>query len=75
METRWALVDGVTLELPADCTVYELRDALYKPDDAVLVAVTGDLVSIVHDEPTTFGVSRRLCGNVLLPAAGGARPK
>jgi len=23
---------------------------LYKPDDAVLVAVTGDLVSIVHDE-------------------------
>ncbi|PGF17502.1 hypothetical protein CP556_16265 [Natrinema sp. CBA1119] len=50
METRWALVDGVTLELPADCTVYELRDALYKPDDAVLVAVTGDLVSIVHDE-------------------------
>jgi len=28
METRWALVDGVTLELPADCTVYELRDAV-----------------------------------------------
>lgn len=50
METRWATVDGVTLELPADCTVSELRDALYKPDDADLVAVTGDLVSVVHDE-------------------------
>ncbi|WP_222918790.1 hypothetical protein [Natrinema sp. SYSU A 869] len=50
METRWATVDGVTLELPADSTVSELRDALYKPDDAALVAVTGDLVSVVHDE-------------------------
>ncbi|ELY85833.1 hypothetical protein [Natrinema altunense] len=50
METRWATVDGVTLELPTDSTVNELRDALYKPDDAVLVAVTGDLVSVVHDE-------------------------
>ncbi|QLG47970.1 hypothetical protein [Natrinema halophilum] len=50
METRWATVDGVTLELPADCTVCELRDALYKPDDSVLIAVTGDLVSVVHDE-------------------------
>lgn len=50
METRWATVDNVTLELPADCTVCELRDALYKPDDAVLIGVTGDLVSIVHDE-------------------------
>ncbi|SEV85778.1 hypothetical protein [Natrinema salifodinae] len=50
METRWATVDGVTLELPDECTVSELRDALYKPDDAVLVAVTGDLVSVVHDE-------------------------
>ncbi|WP_408958405.1 hypothetical protein [Natrinema sp. 74] len=50
METRWATVDGVTLELPADCTVCELRDALYKPDDAALIAVTGDLVSVVHDE-------------------------
>ncbi|WP_254764451.1 hypothetical protein [Natrinema marinum] len=50
METRWATVDGVTLELPADCTACELRDALYKPDDAVLIGVTGDLVSIVHDE-------------------------
>lgn len=50
METRWALVDGVSLELPVDCTVCELRDALYKPDDAVLIGVTGDLVSIVHDE-------------------------
>ncbi|WP_455449527.1 hypothetical protein [Natrinema thermotolerans] len=50
METRWATVDGVTLELPDDSTVSELRDALYKPDDAVLIAVTGDLVSVVHDE-------------------------
>lgn len=50
METRWATVDGVTLELPAESTVSELRDALYKPDDAVLVGVTGDLVSVVHDE-------------------------
>ncbi|WP_254530616.1 hypothetical protein [Natrinema gelatinilyticum] len=50
METRWATVDGVTLELPTDCTVTELRDALYKPDDSVLIAVTGDLVSVVHDE-------------------------
>ena len=50
METRWATVDGVTLERPADCTVGELRAALSKPDDAVLVAVTGDLVSVVHDE-------------------------
>ncbi|MBZ6493328.1 hypothetical protein [Natrinema longum] len=50
METRWATVDGVTLELPTDSTVHELRDALYKPDDAVLIAVTGDLVSVVHDE-------------------------
>ncbi len=50
METRWATVDGVTLELPDDCTAGELRDALYKPDDAALIAVTGDLVSVVHDE-------------------------
>lgn len=50
METRWATVDGVTLELPTDSTATELRDALYKPDDATLVAVTGDLVSVVHDE-------------------------
>ncbi|MDF9746745.1 hypothetical protein [Natrinema salsiterrestre] len=50
METRWATVDGVTLELPADSTVCELRDGLYKPDDAVLIAVTGDLVAVVHDE-------------------------
>ena len=50
METRWATVDGVTLELPVDCTVCELRDALSKPDDAILIAVTGDLVSLVHDE-------------------------
>ncbi|SEP82622.1 hypothetical protein [Natrinema salaciae] len=50
METRWATVDGVTLELPTDSTVCELRDALYKLDDAALVAVTGDLVSVVHDE-------------------------
>jgi len=50
METRWATVDGVNLELPADCTAGELRAALSKPDDAVLIAVTGDLVSIVHDE-------------------------
>lgn len=50
METHWATVDGVHLELPADCTVEQLRDVLHKPTDAVLVAVTGDLVSVVHDE-------------------------
>ncbi|ELY48109.1 hypothetical protein [Natronorubrum sulfidifaciens] len=50
METRWVTVDGVFLEVPADCTVDELRTALYKPADAVLIAVTGDLVSVVHDE-------------------------
>ena len=50
METRWATVDGVTLELPDDCTVEQLREALHKPSDAVLVAVTGDLVSVVHEE-------------------------
>lgn len=50
METRWATVDGVHLQLPEDCTVDELRDQLHKPADAVLVAVTGDLVSVVHEE-------------------------
>ena len=50
METRWATVDGVRLELPEDCTTERLREALRKPDDAALVAVTGDLVSVVHDE-------------------------
>ncbi|ELZ20927.1 hypothetical protein [Natrinema limicola] len=50
METRWATVDGVSLELPVNCTAGELRAALSKPDDAVLIAVTGDLVSIVNDQ-------------------------
>lgn len=50
METRWATVDGVHLQLPDDCTADELRDELHKPTDAVLIGVTGDLVSIVHDE-------------------------
>ncbi|GAB3669396.1 hypothetical protein [Halopiger thermotolerans] len=50
METRWATVDGVHLQLPDDCTVEELRDGLHKPADAVLVAVTGDLVSVVHTD-------------------------
>ncbi len=50
METRWATVDGVHLELPTDCTVAELRESLRKPADAVLVAITGDLVAVVHDE-------------------------
>ncbi|WP_440771875.1 hypothetical protein [Natronorubrum sp. DTA28] len=50
METRWVTVDGVHLQLPADCTVDELREELHKPSDAVLIAVTGDLVSVVHDE-------------------------
>ncbi|ELZ18035.1 MULTISPECIES: hypothetical protein [Haloterrigena] len=50
METRWATVDGVHLQLPDDCTAAKLRDHLRKPDDAALIAVTGDLVSIVHDE-------------------------
>ncbi|SIS04204.1 hypothetical protein [Natronorubrum thiooxidans] len=50
METRWATIDGVHLELPTDCTVDELRMAFRKPCDAVLIAVTGDLVSVVHDE-------------------------
>ncbi|ADD04325.1 uncharacterized protein Nmag_0740 [Natrialba magadii ATCC 43099] len=50
METHWATVDGVHLELPSDCTVTQLREELHKPADAVLVAVTGDLVSVVHDD-------------------------
>ncbi|ELY57485.1 hypothetical protein [Natronolimnohabitans innermongolicus] len=50
METRWATVDGVHLPLPEDCTAAELREALRKPDDAALIAVTGDLVSVVHKE-------------------------
>ena len=50
METRWATVDGVHLQLPEDCTVADLRDELHKPDDAVLIAGTGDLVSVVHEE-------------------------
>ncbi|MFC4544549.1 hypothetical protein ACFO5R_21690 [Halosolutus amylolyticus] len=52
METRWATVDGVSVEVPADCTCADLREAFRKPDDAVLIAVTGDLVSVVHDEET-----------------------
>lgn len=48
METRWATVDGVHLEVPVDVTASDLRDHLHKPSDAVLVAVTGDLVSVVH---------------------------
>ncbi|RQG92735.1 hypothetical protein EA462_00435 [Natrarchaeobius halalkaliphilus] len=50
METRWATIDGVHIELPADCTVEQLRQAFRKPPSTVLVAVTGDLVSVVHDE-------------------------
>lgn len=50
METRWAIVDGINVELPTDCTVSELRDALRKPADAALIAVIGDLVSVVHNE-------------------------
>ena len=50
METRWATVDGVHLLVPADCTAAELRDQFHKPDDATLIAVTGDLVSVVHEE-------------------------
>ncbi|WP_290812153.1 hypothetical protein [Halovivax sp.] len=50
METRWATVDGVHMQLPTECTVEDLREALTKPRDAVLIAVTGDLVSVVHDE-------------------------
>ncbi|WP_049921162.1 hypothetical protein [Halopiger djelfimassiliensis] len=50
METRWVTVDGVHLQLPEDCTVERLRDALHKPSDAVLIAVTGDLVSVVHED-------------------------
>ena len=50
METRWAILDGVSVEIPADCTCSDLRDAFRKPSDAVLIAVTGDLVSVVHDE-------------------------
>lgn len=52
METRWATVDGVHLQLPEECTAAELRDRLHKPDDADLIAVTGDLVSVVHEEET-----------------------
>ncbi|MXV63367.1 hypothetical protein GS429_15100 [Natronorubrum sp. JWXQ-INN-674] len=50
METRWATVDGVHLQLPEECTVDELREELHKPADAVLIAVTGDLVSVVHED-------------------------
>ncbi|ELY98576.1 hypothetical protein C482_11640 [Natrialba chahannaoensis JCM 10990] len=50
METHWATVDGVHLELPCGCTATQLRDELHKPSDTVLVAVTGDLVSVVHDD-------------------------
>ncbi|MDQ2049399.1 hypothetical protein RBH26_02760 [Natronolimnohabitans sp. A-GB9] len=50
METRWATVDGVHLQLPIDCTAADLREKLHKPDDATLVAVTGDLISVVHEE-------------------------
>ena len=50
METRWVTVDGVHLQLPTDCTTEELREELHKPSDTVLVAVTGDLVSVVHKE-------------------------
>ncbi|WP_265110958.1 hypothetical protein [Halosolutus halophilus] len=52
METRWATVDGVSVEFPTDCTCSDLRDAFRKPSDAILIAVTGDLVSVVHDEET-----------------------
>lgn len=50
METRWVTVDGVYVQLPETCTVAELRDELHKPEDAALIAVTGDLVAVVHDE-------------------------
>ncbi|WP_137288138.1 hypothetical protein [Natronorubrum halophilum] len=50
METRWVTVDGVNLPLPETCTADEIRSALHKPDDAALIAVTGDLVSVVHEE-------------------------
>ncbi|NGM69377.1 hypothetical protein G6M89_10215 [Natronolimnobius sp. AArcel1] len=54
METRWVTVDGVRVELPADCTAGQLRDALYKPSNSTVVAVTGDLVSVVHDDDKQF---------------------
>ncbi|EMA45959.1 hypothetical protein [Halobiforma nitratireducens] len=50
MDTRWATVDGVRLRIPDDATAKQLRDALYKPEDAVLIGVTGDLVTVVHEE-------------------------
>ncbi|SDR11072.1 hypothetical protein [Natronobacterium texcoconense] len=50
METRWATVDGVRVHLPEDVTADQLRERLHKPDDAVLIGVTGDLVSVVHEE-------------------------
>lgn len=50
METRWATVDGVYMQLPAGSSVDTLRNALHKPSDAVLVGVTDDLVSVVHAE-------------------------
>ncbi|SFC40595.1 hypothetical protein SAMN05444422_10813 [Halobiforma haloterrestris] len=50
METRWATVDGVRVRLPENVTADQLRDALYKPEDAVLIGVTGDLVTVVHEE-------------------------
>ncbi len=50
MDTRWTIVDGVTVEIPADSSCADLREAFRKPDDALLIAVTGDLLSVVHDE-------------------------
>lgn len=40
----------VRIELPTDCTAGQLREALHKPDETVLVAVAGDLVSVVHND-------------------------
>lgn len=52
MDTRWVTVDGVYMQLPADAAVDSLRNALHKPADAELIAVTDDVVSVVHAEET-----------------------
>ncbi|RQG96857.1 hypothetical protein [Natrarchaeobius oligotrophus] len=63
METRWATIDGVHLEIPTDCTVDQLRTVLHKPENAVLIAVTGDLVSVVHDEERPLSELVAGCGD------------
>ncbi|AFZ74798.1 hypothetical protein [Natronobacterium gregoryi] len=63
METRWATIDGVRVHVPEDITADELRDRLHKPDDAVLIAVTGDLVAVVHEDDRPLSELIAGCAN------------